>query len=210
MKRFSNHYINNKYRSMVAQSIVANLWTFLIFCILFALKILIKTHLFCLTDNEHSVRNVEFTYNDILLFLIIYFIILINYFIYTLSISNLILMLSHKLKIFKFGMYSKTIVYTIAIICTILQFVILPEDNISEYSIGIITIYYIVSVAVSVVFLILLKNRYSNKYKGWIRMNLCMIKRSSYGIYFVNETNDTIICFLIPICGIIVSLMLNI
>ena len=196
---------------MVAQSIMAYLWTLLIFGILLALKILIKNfHVIYQTDNEHSVINLEFSCDYILLFLTICFVIFIFYFIYTLSISNLILLISHKLKIFKFGMYSKTIVSTIAIICTILQFIILPEDNITGYNIGEILTYYIVAVAVSVVFLIFLKNLCSERYKRWIRINLCMIKRSSTGIYFVNETNDTIICFLIAICGITLSLILNI
>lgn len=211
MKRFRNHRINRKYRSMVAQSIVANLWTLLIFGILLALNLLIDIILsICQSVREHSDINMNFTFDDLLLFLIIYFTIFIYYFIYTVSISNLILLISHKLKLFKFSMYSKTIVSTIAIICTILQFMILPVDNFTQYNIGIILIYYIVSVVVSVIFLIFLKLRYSDKYKRWIRINLYMIKRSSSGIYFVNETNDTIICFLIPICGIIFSLILNI
>lgn len=211
MKLFSNHSINRKYRSMVAQSIVANLWTLLIFGILLALNLLIQNILFiCQSVSEHSEINMKFTFDDLLLFLIIYFTIFIYYFIYTLSISNLILLISHKLKIFKFSMYSKTIVYAIATMCTILQFMILPVDNITGYNIWIILAYYIVSILVSVIFLIFLKLRYSEKYKRWIRINLSMIKRSSSGIYFVNETNDTIICFLIPTCGIIFSLIVNI
>lgn len=127
--------------------------------------------------------------------------------IYAIPISNLILILFHFLKIYEYGVYSKITVSLISTTCIILQFMILPIDA-TNYKITEIFKYYFIAIIVSFISIEILTHIFHNKYNRWIRINRYIFnKKNPDKIYFVNKTNDIIICFLMPIIGLTISLL---
>lgn len=97
-------------------------------------------------------------------------------------------------------MYSNAMIISVTIINYMIQCIILPDEL--EFPCGQILMFYSVFVPVSVLFLYVVRRIAAERYKK--RVDLLDSKEYQD---FVNETNDCIICFLLPLIGIVLALL---
>ena len=124
-------------------------------------------------------------------------------FVYTTTASIFSLVGAHYLGIFRYGMYSNAMIISVTIINYMIQCIILPDKL--EFPCVQILMFYSVSVPVSVLFLYAVRRIAAERYHKCVDSFDSKEYRD-----FVNETNDCIICFLLPLIGIVLALLASV